>query len=192
MQAPYQIAVSNERYKFLIFFKWSAAIANIICYVLVGLYTQKGIGPVFQVCIAAFTLLHLYPFKNARLQKLFNNGSWGVYMCIPWIVMHDYIIAFLVLILCLFSSTIKKWFVFSFTTEKIVIDTFPSKKINWSSLQNALLKDGLLTLDFKNNHLIQVAAEPKFAGFVDETEFNEFCRQQIEAAATTKPPLAEK
>jgi hypothetical protein len=44
----------------------------------------------------------------------------------------------------------------------------------WIAMENVILKDGLLTIDFKTNRIIQLEiAETNIA--VDETEFNLFC-----------------
>ena len=54
--------------------------------------------------------------------------------------------------------------------------------IEWNQLTNVIKRDDLLTLDFKNNRLIQVQIiNPDD---VPENEFNQFCRQQL--AATNK------
>lgn len=50
-----------------------------------------------------------------------------------------------------------------------------SPAYQWSEFANIILKDNLLTLDFKNNRLIQVNVDnPKSS--VDEIAFNEFCK----------------
>jgi hypothetical protein len=50
--------------------------------------------------------------------------------------------------------------------------------IEWSQLTNLVKKDDLLTLDFKNNRLMQV--EIINADEVPENEFNQFCLQQLD------------
>ncbi|MEO6613447.1 MAG: hypothetical protein ABIT05_15735 [Chitinophagaceae bacterium] len=62
--------------------------------------------------------------------------------------------------------------------EKIIYPAYPKKNIDWTELNTILLKDGLLTIDFKNNRFIQHAIDEK-ANTVNEQEFNEFCRQQM-------------
>ncbi|MGQ0738707.1 MAG: hypothetical protein ACT4OJ_06570 [Bacteroidota bacterium] len=62
--------------------------------------------------------------------------------------------------------------------ESIFYPSFPVKKISWTSLNNCLLKDGLLTIDFRNNKIIQQAIDESKTS-VNEKEFNEFCRQQL-------------
>ncbi len=56
---------------------------------------------------------------------------------------------------------------------------FPEKEYLWNTFNNVILKDNILTLDFKNNHLIQAEVEePKN---IDEKKFNSF------AQSATKP-----
>lgn len=62
--------------------------------------------------------------------------------------------------------------------KKILYPAFPKRNIQWNELNNMLLKDGLLTLDFKNNKIIQQLADEE-KNIPDEEEFNEFCRQQL-------------
>ena len=53
--------------------------------------------------------------------------------------------------------------------------------IEWGQLTNVIKRDDLLTLDFKNNRLMQVQI---INDDVPESEFNQFCRQQL--AVTNK------
>ena len=55
--------------------------------------------------------------------------------------------------------------------------TFYSKLYQWQELSNVILKDNLLTLDFKNNKVLQLEVEEK-ENF-DEKMFNEFCGTRI-------------
>lgn len=48
----------------------------------------------------------------------------------------------------------------------------------WADFNNIILKDNLLTLDFKNNHLLQLNLEAS-ASPVEESSFNTFCSQQM-------------
>lgn len=57
----------------------------------------------------------------------------------------------------------------------ILYPSFPSKTIEWKDLANIVLKDGLLTIDFKNNKILQ----GEITTAIDEKEFNDFCRTQL-------------
>jgi len=52
------------------------------------------------------------------------------------------------------------------------------KIVEWNELSNVVEKHDLLTLDFKNNKLLQVRVFN--ADNINEAEFNLFCRQQLE------------
>jgi hypothetical protein len=68
-----------------------------------------------------------------------------------------------------------------FDEQEIVINGIWPKKIPWTELGNVVLKDGLLTLDFKNNKIIQKETDDlgddEYDG--DEDEFNYFCSAQL-------------
>ena len=49
--------------------------------------------------------------------------------------------------------------------------------VEWTQLANVVKKHDLLTLDFKNNKLLQVQVIN--ADHIDEDEFNQFCQQQL-------------
>ena len=65
----------------------------------------------------------------------------------------------------------------SIFTDKILYPSLPQKNISWPELNAIILKDGLLTIDFKNNKLIQQTIDENST--VNEQDFNEFCRQQL-------------
>ncbi len=68
-----------------------------------------------------------------------------------------------------------------FSEETVVINSFPKKKFNWTDIQNVILKDNLLTVDFKNNKLIQKELNEEVSPLIEQ-EFNEFCRKQLHKA----------
>lgn len=62
--------------------------------------------------------------------------------------------------------------------QQIIYPSFPKQIIRWDELNNLVLKDGLLTIDFKNDKIIQQYPDLK-TNPVNEQEFNEFCQQQL-------------
>lgn len=70
----------------------------------------------------------------------------------------------------------------AFDAHEIVFNSFPKKTLHWADINNVILKEGILTIDCKNNKLIQRTVNEEIS---DETEkeFNEFCekakRQEI-------------
>jgi hypothetical protein len=66
----------------------------------------------------------------------------------------------------------------------ILIQSLRQSRYEWTAFSNIVLKDGLLTLDYRNNKILQV--EPDWLQTIMdkeytelEKEFNDFCRQQL-------------
>jgi hypothetical protein len=68
---------------------------------------------------------------------------------------------------------------FGFSPEGVVINSLFKKKFPWTSFQSVVLKDGLLTLDFKNNRLIQKEVLDDDEPDAPEDEFNDYCRSKL-------------
>lgn len=106
-----------------------------------------------------------------RLGLLF--ASWGWYL-----QPNGLIVAGIFLIAALFERQVKFPYEIAFDPMGIVINSFPKKHFPWSDIQNAIIKDDIITIDFKNNKLIQKNInEPVTASI--EQEFNAFCKEQI-------------
>ena len=67
-----------------------------------------------------------------------------------------------------------------FSESQIVLNTLFRKKYKWSQLNNVMLKDGMLTMDFANNRILQrEIEEDNEEDDASEEEFNLFCREQL-------------
>ncbi len=68
-----------------------------------------------------------------------------------------------------------------FSEGGIVFSGLFPKKISWAELNNVVLKDDLLTMDFNNNKLIQryTDDEEDDEYEVESDEFNEYCREKL-------------
>jgi hypothetical protein len=67
-----------------------------------------------------------------------------------------------------------------FSETQIVFNTLFRKKYNWGQLNNVVLKDGLLTMDFVSNRVLQREVEDDDEeDDTSEEEFNLFCREQL-------------
>ena len=68
-----------------------------------------------------------------------------------------------------------------FSADHIRFNGWPEKKYGWSDFSNIMLKDDILTMDFRNNKLFQKetddSADPEYDG--SEDEFNQFCMKNL-------------
>jgi hypothetical protein len=71
-----------------------------------------------------------------------------------------------------------------FSKDHVRFNGWPEKKYSWSEFTNIMLKDGILTMDFRNNKLFQKETDdsndPEYDG--SEEEFNQFCIDQLALA----------
>ena len=61
---------------------------------------------------------------------------------------------------------------------KSYIVRYLKKSVSWDQLSNVMLKDGLLTIDYRSNKIMQ-AEIVDLAGMINEKDFNEFCSQRL-------------
>ncbi|MBY0535363.1 MAG: hypothetical protein K2P88_05880 [Chitinophagaceae bacterium] len=69
-----------------------------------------------------------------------------------------------------------------FSDEHVLINNLFKKRLPWTEFNNIILKDGILTLDYKNNKVHQLEVEDDEDDDGDEDEFNDYCTQRIKAA----------
>ena len=94
-----------------------------------------------------------------------------------WLGLHNYVIAIgCILMGILYKLSLQK-LQLVFTKEKVMKLNFPKKEFAWNDLNNVILKDGILTLDFKNNKLLQ--AEIEKMQDINEAVFNSFAQSQL-------------
>jgi hypothetical protein len=75
-----------------------------------------------------------------------------------------------------------------FSTEGVSLTrVFKTAIFPWTEMENVILKDNILTIDFKANKIIQVEIV-ETARMVDETEFSLFCKELIQTPSAVVNP----
>jgi hypothetical protein len=100
---------------------------------------------------------------------------------LPWLGVFFVILAFL-------EYQTKRPLEIGFDSDRVVINTLIRRQYDWSAFSNVVLRDGLLTIDFKNNRLLQkeVQDDEEDEDDADEQEFNDYCRSRLAAVALIK------
>jgi hypothetical protein len=107
-----------------------------------------------------------------------------VFFFIPAANFITIIIALLYGIAALLEGQIKFPEEIGFDKEGVTVNALFKKSFEWNVINNVILKDGLLTIDFKNNKIFQKGIEEDVTPVL-EKEFNEFCRLQLQAHHST-------
>jgi hypothetical protein len=83
-------------------------------------------------------------------------------------------------ILAIAEPTLTRRHTVEFSNDGVIVKSWKKDFYAWQQLQAAILKDGLLTLDFKNNRILQkeIAGE----NHINESDFNVWCAACIHQA----------
>lgn len=127
---------------------------------------------------AAVTLIIAAIFINRLLKKSpFNTGILlGLAALILFIATRSIAFAAIMVLCGLLVKKIYKNPLVTVNSKGISITKMLGNPMHeWSEFNNIILKDNLLTLDFKNNKLLQLNLTEKTENRVDENLFNTFC-----------------
>ncbi len=182
MRAGYTIVIPNERYKYLSWFTVALGIVNMLLLSFWMFKTKQQISQTWVLLIGA--TLVMFGIREKLPKILFNPDKFPLriifyWSMIGWFYLNEYTIGLLILCTWVGSLFIKQKFIISILETEIILNNFPTKRIQWSDLQNVVAKDGLLTIDFNNNKLIHASILERESTIDNEAEFNEFCRQQL-------------
>jgi hypothetical protein len=133
-------------------------------------------GLLILALIAAFSVFVSFYFKTKNERITFSAVFF--LFSLAWQTSGYWIPAALNLVLLILNGIASQKPVVTINKDQITYPAFPKKQFHWKALNNIMLKDGLLSIDFKNNKLIQQLVDDTHTR-IDEKEFNEFCQQQL-------------
>lgn len=126
-----------------------------------------------------FLLIHFY-FNPAR-KSIYQT----IALCIAiivWLLLYKWLAAMVCFVLLLLYLVSIRPLKINVSIDNVQYISFPVKILRWQDLSNVILKDDILTIDFKSNKIFQAEVE-KSDMSVNEREFNDFCRQQLKEHA---------
>ena len=174
----FQLLLINEKrglyYRFSLYF----IIGLSVLFIYFAFFEDNDLLDSRKFTLSGFIVLFLIAclFDKRKAPRIYAGSLF--FIAYAWSALKFYWLAVGVLLFgLLFILAVRKKVVV-LDTEKIIYPSFPKKIIRWTELNNVLIKDGLLTIDFKNNKLIQQLIDES-ASSVNEKEFNEFCQRQL-------------
>jgi hypothetical protein len=136
----------------------------------------KTWGPLIIAAVAVFTAFTSFYFKSKN-EKAILTGAF-LLLSVAWILAGYWVVGVLNIIFMILHIAALQKPIVSINEMQVIYPSFPKKIIDWQDLSNLIIKDGLLTIDFKNNKIIQQQITD-ISSTIDEKEFNNFCRQQL-------------
>lgn len=174
----FTIMLKNEKLKTYTIISWFIIALNFISFVYIGVSGTSKIAnlPYF----AAGLLLLIFFGRFISKREEFENDS--ISLCfsiviIIWIVLQFYWAAVIIFFLFLFQDISRRRLTVLVYEDRIIYPSFPKRTILWDELTNVMLRDGILTIDLKNNKVFQNEIDSP----ASEIDFNEFCIAQLQA-----------
>jgi len=178
----YVLVLKNEKAKTYTTISWLILALNFIAFLYIGI--SGSAKNIYYPFIAAGLLILIFTLHliNKRNNKSANNIFSLLFtaIIIAWIIMPFYWAAAINFFLFIIQDITTRSLVVLFFEDRIMYPSFPKRTILWQQLNNIILKDGVLTIDCKNNRVFQ----NEIVSDVNEAGFNEFCNQQLKSATT--------
>lgn len=128
-------------------------VAFVVIWILLSLFTKKVKNYRLALLVAG-VYFFFYPF----------NFTW---------------LGILFVVIALLEKQAKFPQEIGFDMEGVTTNSIPSRFYPWADLSNVLIKDNLLTIDFKSNKLYQKQLQERITKGL-EAEFNQFCQARLQ------------
>lgn len=178
----FEIEIKNEKKHSYRLYNWFALVISLAGFSFLLFFNEwfvEALGAIILVII--YLLTRFYRRKKHKAVYLFDDQGYFLFLlCFAWLGLQKFLIAGICLLLGLVYQMAMQKIIFLFNKEGVTKTNFPTKNIEWNKLDNVILKDRILTIDFKNNHIIQGEIEP--SKNINEIDFNSFVQDQIRNA----------
>jgi hypothetical protein len=172
------IALKNKKLKTYTTISWLVIALNFISLLYLG--TTRLANPADIPFYAAGLLLIIFLFRLFSHSEAIESDCISLSFSlaiISWIVLKFYWAAALIFILFLFQDISRRKLIVLVFEDRIIYPSFPKRTIEWQEMNNILIKDGLLTIDLKNDKIYQ----EEILSATSEMDFNTFCETQLKA-----------
>jgi len=184
MMQKFELILINEKVKQYRLFALLMILFNCIVFAYLAVTRSEIRFRCIGVVAWIFALFVIQHFSKKRGKRFGAEGG-SIFIIIAVYLSFQYWwpAAIMVILAVLYIISIRQ-FILSVNASHIIFPSIPKKIIQWNELNNIIMKDRLLTLDFKNNKLIQVlVSQDKNGHDFDESDFNEFCRRQLNVSS---------
>jgi hypothetical protein len=175
------IVLKNEKLSLYNRIVYLVSIINFSFFIFHSFYVEKGNERVLWIFFSSLILIFCFTESTIREKNKNRKNYFSITYCLlilMWAAVAIWF-AFIHIILLMLDTISRRSLQVNFDTNGIGYPSFPKKNIQWNEISNIVLKDGLLTIDFKNNRLIQAETYTN-ENQVNEIVFNRFCEQQLQ------------
>jgi len=183
----YVVILKNRSHRYIDLIGLLLSIMSLVFFIRELVYATKPtlaypIGAIAVAAILAWNLVQASKGKKVYYSRALLIAAL-VWMKMPYFQW----LAFVFIVLALLEYQAKYSLEIGFTDQQVVINSLFKRRYQWTEFNNIVLKDGLLTLDFANNRILQREIEDDEEDEADEDEFNAWCRQQLANSRSGQP-----
>jgi hypothetical protein len=172
----YIIVLRNESARYVNIVGFILTTGSALLFVREMLIRNEVILPYILGVIFIAGLLAWNVFAYYKLEKEVYYSKALLIAGLVWMKMPYFEwLVFILPVLALLEYQAKLSPEIGFSNDQIVFNRLFKKKYAWNEIDNVVLKDGLLTIDFKNNKLFQKEIDSG-ENEATEDEFNAWCR----------------
>ncbi len=182
MLFDYMVYIKNDRGKYI------NIISQLLCLISAAFFLSQQIkvGKQFYFYIVSFCIIiaglawnkYILLKRNQlvyyRKILVLAGATWFYMPFMQWLAVP-------LILLALIEKHSKLPLEIGITHDRIVFNSLIKREFYLKAFDNVMLKDGILTLDFKNNRLFQKEIVDTISD-VEEKEFNEYCQMHLSGA----------
>jgi len=178
----FELLLKNEKVKSYDRITLLIILINLAVFVLLALQSAEQririISIAGSLLLVTLLIIH-FIVKNTKTRNTSLYSFISVLSAaITWMIIGKWWVALLCFALSALYQISRKPLQVLFNPDKINYTSFPVRSIQWNELNNVILKDGILTIDFRNNKIVQAEIDD-VSNTINEKEFNDFCSQQL-------------
>ena len=173
----YEIVLRNEKEKTYFIISCILLFSNFISIILLTIAIDfKKLGPFILSILAMLSLYLGWYFKRPKEKQTLYAPF--LFFSLAWFATPYLWLGFANLIFQILDAVSRRKLTVFFSENKILYPSVFNKNIDWAAINNIILKDGMLTIDLKNNKLIQQYIDESNTA-INEKEFNDFCKSRL-------------
>ncbi len=179
----YRFTLKDNNQKAFRSFVWFLFFLHLIAAAILVLKTMdKYVKLDVYILLCFYAVICVVYFIFQKKRKAFENFSYLMALLYAsfWMKHVGMIAMFIFLAIFVFGLSIqnKKTKVIVLTNGLKLTRLFKTVFYDWDKLENVVLKDNLLTIDFKTNKLVQAEIEES-KDVIEEHNFNRFCKANL-------------
>jgi len=175
----FEIEIPNERIKTYKIVTFIMLTLNFLGFGYVFLRTNGNTSIFAVMALVLNAVPWLYYLLNKKHIKTPIIEITLIASALLWMYFGNFWMGIIMLCFAVMSFFANKKLVILFTEEGITYPSFPVKNYAWAGVVHVVWKDDILTIDLKDNKLLQFNIEKEFADGFDWVGFNKWCAKQV-------------